>query len=137
MISILILKKQHKNIFEILDEISNHIETEQKLKQNTSKVINNIDLLNKKFFFHLEMEDRFLYPEIIKFNENINVTTSNIEDIHNISNELLNFKNTYNNIEKLLNNPKKFKQDFNNISNQIKSKFLNEEANIYSLIKEN
>ena len=137
MISILILKKQHKNIFEILDEISNHIETEQKLKQTKSEVISNIDLLNKKFFFHLEMEDRFLYPEIIRFNENINVATSNIKDIHNISNELLNFKNTYNNAEKLLNNPKKFKQDFNNISNQIKSKFLNEEAHIYSLVKEN
>lgn len=137
MISILILKKQHKNIFEILDEISYYTETENKLKENTSEVIINIDLLNKKFFSHLEMEDRFLYPEIIRFNENINVATSNIKDIHNISNELLNFKNTYNNAEKLLNNPKKFKQDFNNISNQIKSKFLHEEAHIYSLVKEN
>lgn len=137
MISILILKKQHKNIFEILDEISYYTETENKLKQNTSEVIINIDLLNKKFFSHLEMEDIFLYPEFIKVTKNTNIATLNIEDSFKLSTQILNFKNTYNNTENLLKKPKKFKEDFNNILNQIKTKFLNEETNIYSLIKEN
>ena len=137
MISILILKKQHKNIFEILDEISYYTETENKLKENTSEVIINIDLLNKKFFSHLEMEDIFLYPEFIKVTKNTNIATLNIEDSFKLSTQILNFKNTYNNTENLLKKPKKFKEDFNNILNQIKTKFLNEETNIYSLIKEN
>ena len=137
MISLLILKKQHKNIFEILDEISYYTETENKLKQNTSEVIINIDLLNKKFFSHLEMEDIFLYPEFIKVTKNTNIATLNIEDSFKLSTQILNFKNTYNNTENLLKKPKKFKEDFNNILNQIKTKFLNEETNIYSLIKEN
>ncbi len=128
------LTRQH---IEILEKIYNIKELINKdLEVECSEIAKNINLLSGKLRIHLESEDKFLYPNLLKNeNEKIkNIAKCYIDEMGDILSIFNNYKNQFNTRSKIINNKDRFIIDTKEVFDKIEKRMESEDRELYKLL---
>lgn len=136
MIYINNLERQHSDIIYEINKIENYIK-EKDFNENIKYITKCINVLSGKLKVHLESEDKFLYPHLLK-NDNINIkklAKKYIDDMGDISDNFQKYKDKFNTESKLKNSISEFVVETNNIFKLLKDRLNKENEKLYPLIK--
>ena len=128
------LKRQHLEIFEVLNETKLLIQKEN--YENDSQVIaRNINKIAGKLQVHLINEDKFLYPAFLKSKsiELKNKAQKYTLEMGDLSNVYTAFKNKYNTRSKIMADTKSFITDSNKVFKAIEKRILKEDNDLYKV----
>ncbi len=114
------LTRQHIEILEMIYNIKELINKD--LEVECSEIAKNINLLSGKLRIHLESEDKFLYPNLLK-NEN--------EKIKNIAKRYI---DEMGDILKIINNKDKFIINTKEVFDKIEKRMESEDRELYKLL---
>lgn len=129
------LKRQHIEIVELMNIIKNLSKNEENMNEEI-EIAKNINILAGKLIIHLNSEDKYLYPNLLK-NSDLTVkkiSEAYIKEMSNICNEFTEFKNKYNTKSKLLKNKKEFKKELEIIFKLLEKRIDKEDRELYNLI---
>jgi len=134
MANLINLKRQHLEIREVSNLIEKLV-AEDNIEKNSEEIAKNISLLAGKIKVHMGYEDRFLYPTLLKSNnsEVKNTTQEYINEMGDIANRFMDFKNNFNTRSKLLNSPKDFLQQHQIIFDDLIKRIEREDLHLYPL----
>ena len=128
------LTRQHIEILEMIYNIKELINKD--LEVECSEIAKNINLLSGKLRIHLESEDKFLYPNLLKNeNEKIkNIAKCYIDEMGDILNIFNNYKNQFNTRSKIINNKDKFIINTKEVFDKIEKRMESEDRELYKLL---
>ncbi|WP_454053642.1 hemerythrin domain-containing protein [Clostridium sp. Marseille-Q7071] len=128
------LTRQHIEILEMIYNIKELINKD--LEVECSEIAKNINLLSGKLRIHLESEDKFLYPNLLKNeNEKIkNIAKCYIDEMGDILNVFNNYKNQFNTRSKIINNKDKFIINTKEVFDKIEKRMESEDRELYKLL---
>ncbi len=128
------LTRQHIEILEMIYNIKELINKD--LEVESSEIAKNINLLSGKLRIHLESEDKFLYPNLLKNeNEKIkNIAKSYIDEMGDILSIFNNYKNQFNTKSKIINNKDKFIINTKEVFDKIEKRMESEDRELYKLL---
>ncbi|HAG44781.1 MAG TPA: hypothetical protein DCL31_17475 [Clostridium sp.] len=128
------LTRQHIEILEMIYNIKELINKD--LEVESSEIAKNINLLSGKLRIHLESEDKFLYPNLLKNeNEKIkNIAKSYIDEMGDILSIFNNYKNQFNTRSKIINNKDKFIINTKEVFDKIEKRMESEDRELYKLL---
>ncbi|OOM79590.1 hypothetical protein CLPUN_15380 [Clostridium puniceum] len=135
MINIDNFMRQHKDIMEELNYIEKIINNKDYLN-HLDDFVPHINNLAGKLKIHLNSEDKFLYPNLIE-GEDIelkNIANDYINEMGNIADAFINYKNEFNTKSKINEKIDTFISKTKPILNEIKNRILKEENELYKLI---
>lgn len=129
--------RQHKDIIEELNFIENIVNREDYLK-HLDDFVPHINSLAGKLKIHLNSEDKFLYPNLIngQDTELKNMGQEYIDEMGDIANAFINYKNEFNTKSKINNKADVFVNKTQPILKEIRNRILKEENGLYKLIVE-
>lgn len=128
------LKRQHKDILDLIETIEKKIHNEP-IEMNAKLIAKAINELSGKLKIHLSHEDRYLYPNF-KASENIqlkNKANQYIEEMGNLSNIYSDFKNNYNTPTKIMKNEESLIKKSKTVMQAIKDRIKQEDTDLYML----
>ena len=128
------LTRQHIEILEMIYNIKELINKD--LEVECSEIAKNINLLSGKLRIHLESEDKFLYPNLLKNeNEKIkNIAKCYIDEMGDILNIFNSYKNQFNTRSKIINNKDKFIINTKVTFDKIEKRMEREDRELYKLL---
>ncbi|ARC85471.1 hemerythrin HHE cation binding domain protein [Clostridium argentinense CDC 2741] len=128
------LTRQHIEILEMIYDIKELINKD--LEVECSEIAKNINLLSGKLRIHLESEDKFLYPNLLKNeNEKIkNIAKCYIDEMGDILSIFNNYKNQFNTRSKIINNKDKFIINTKEVFDKIEKRMESEDRELYKLL---
>ncbi|WP_291567723.1 MULTISPECIES: hemerythrin domain-containing protein [unclassified Clostridium] len=128
------LTRQHIEILEMIYNIKELINKD--LEVECSEIAKNINLLSGKLRIHLESEDKFLYPNLLKNeNEKIkNIAKCYIDEMGDILSIFNNYKNQFNTRSKIINNKDKFIINTKEVFDKIEKRMESEDRELYKLL---
>lgn len=128
------LTRQHIEILEMIYNIKELINKD--LEKECSEIAKNINLLSGKLRIHLESEDKFLYPNLLKNeNEKIkNIAKCYIDEMGDILSIFNNYKNQFNTRSKIINNKDKFIINTKEVFDKIEKRMESEDRELYKLL---
>ncbi len=128
------LTRQHIEILEMIYNIKELINKD--LEVECSEIAKNINLLSGKLRIHLESEDKFLYPNLLKNeNEKIkNIAKCYIDEMGDILSIFNNYKNQFNTRSKIINNKDKFIINTKEVFDKIEKRMEKEDRELYKLL---
>ena len=108
------------------------------LEEESSEIAKNINLLSGKLKIHLESEDKFLYPNLLKNeNEKIkNIAKCYIDEMGDIFNIFNNYKNQFNTRSKIINNKDNFVINTKEVFDKIEKRMKKEDKELYTLLQD-
>lgn len=130
------LERQHSSIRDYVKEIMNLI-GKNDFPNDANEIARVINTLSGRLKIHLQAEDQFLYPKLLK-SENIEIrkTTENyIKEMGNISTVFENYKNQFNTKSKICINPDFFKLQTQEVFGVLEKRLDKEDGNLYPLVK--
>lgn len=136
MSQIQILQRQHYEIVEVVKTIKKLIQKNQ-LAVEANEIAKHINILAGKLTIHLASEDKHLYPNLKNSNDSKikNLTKAYIDEMGNISETFMIYKNKYNIKSKILNNQSEFIKDTNEIFKVLENRIFKEDNELYPLLK--
>jgi len=128
------LTRQHIEILEMIYNIKELINKD--LEVESSEIAKNINLLSGKLRIHLESEDKFLYPNLLKNeNEKIkNIAKCYIDEMGDILSIFNNYKNQFNTRSKIINNKDKLIINTKEVFDKIEKRMESEDRELYKLL---
>ncbi len=128
------LTRQHIEILEMIYDIKELINKD--LEVECSEIAKNINLLSGKLRIHLESEDKFLYPNLLKNeNEKIkNIAKCYIDEMGDILSIFNDYKNQFNTRSKIINNKDRFIIDTKEVFDKIEKRMESEDRELYKLL---
>jgi len=132
--TIALLQKQHEQIHEIIQELL-HV-PQEKLEEKAFDISMKIGQLAGVLLFHLQSEDKFLYPNLMEHeNSHIRSTAKAFTDeMGNLGEKFAVFKAKYMQPKNIKTNPEKFRQDLSDIATLLKNRIQREEMELYPLL---
>lgn len=130
------LERQHQDIYNIINETKSMINGAD-LEGNSANIARNISVLAGKLKIHLSNEDKYLYPSLIKKRDTSlqNKTKHYIDEMGNLSQTYMTFKDKYNTRSKIMSDSKTFKQDANKVFEAVLQRMHREDTDLYVLAK--
>jgi len=130
------LKRQHEDIFNIIRGIKAIIQ-QGNMERDAADIASQINTLAGKLRIHLISEDEFMYPFLLNSenSELKNIAREFIDEMGNISNEFMEYKNRYNTKSKILNDKSKFLVETESIFKALENRIEKENKFLYPLIK--
>ncbi|AJA47344.1 hypothetical protein CPAST_c12440 [Clostridium pasteurianum DSM 525 = ATCC 6013] len=130
------LERQHLGIVDEMNKIENYIK-EKDFNKNIKYITKSINLLSGKLKVHLQSEDKFLYPYLIKNGDTNmkNLAKKYINDMGNISERFQKYKDKFNTENKFKASIDKFVVETNDIFKLLKNRLNSEDEKLYPLIK--
>jgi len=132
--TIALLQKQHEQIHEIIQELL-HV-PQEKLEEKAFDISMKIGQLSGVLLFHLQSEDKFLYPNLME-HENSHIRSTAVaftEEMGNLGEKFSAFKAKYMQPKNIKANPEKFRQDLGEIVAELKNRIEREEMELYPLL---
>jgi len=131
------LKRQHLEIFEVLNETKTLIQ-QQNLENNSQAIAKNINNIAGKLQVHLNNEDRFLYPSFLKSDRVVlqKKAQEYSDEMGDLSKVYAEFKNKYNTRSKIMTDSTAFITDSNNVFKAIEKRINKEDRDLYKLAEE-
>ncbi|HHX23836.1 MAG: hemerythrin domain-containing protein [Tepidanaerobacteraceae bacterium] len=133
--SIYLLQKQHVQINEITQELISI--PKESIEEKAFDISLKIGQLAGVLTFHLQSEDKFLYPNLMKDeSSHIRSTASAFtKEMGDLGGKFAIFKSKYMQPKSVKSNPEKFKQDLDDIATMLKNRIEREEKELYPLIE--
>lgn len=130
------LKRQHKDIINIIKIIKNLI-SNNNFETNSNDIAKNVNVLAGKLKIHLNNEDKFLYPRLLNHNNSKikNKANEYIDEIGNLAEVFTNYKNQFNTKNKIMNNLDGFIKKSEDILNSIEKRINKEDSDLYLLVE--
>lgn len=130
------LKRQHKDIINIIQIIKKLISNDD-FENNSNDIAKNVSILAGKLKIHLSNEDKFLYPTLLN-HKNIkikNKADQYIDEMGNLAEVFMDYKNQFNTKNKIMNNIDAFMKKSESILNSIEKRINKEDNDLYLLIE--
>ena len=136
MISISNFKRQHKEIEEIIKGIKNRLEANS-LKTDSVKVARDLNTLAGKLRIHLRTEDNVLYPTLQEIDsiEIKRIASSFMEDMTDIAETFMNYKDRFNTSAKILSSIDEFIYESNKVFGILAERIRKEDMRLYPLLE--
>lgn len=126
-------KRQHKDVYECIDNINNLI-MKNNLDEHATELSKSINNLAGKLQIHLQSEDKFLYPRLLKEEKTKDIAQMYIDEMGNILSEFIEYKNKFNTKNKIEVDKNAFIRETSKMLNLIKNRMNKEDNNLYILI---
>ncbi|QGU95892.1 hemerythrin domain-containing protein [Clostridium bovifaecis] len=135
--SVLNLKRQHIEIGELIESINKLIK-QNNIENDANEIAKNINILSGKVKIHLDSEDKFLYPDLLREgNDKIkSISKSYVNEMGNIAAVFMDYKNRFNTKSKILGNTDGFKKETCNVLKVLTNRLQKEDRELYPLISE-
>lgn len=131
------LKRQHLEIYEVLNETKTLIQKEN-FENNSQAIAKNINNIAGKLQVHLNNEDRFLYPTFLNSDriELKNKAQAYTVEMGDLSNIYTIFKNKYNTRSKIMADTTSFITDSDKVFKAIEKRIHKEDHDLYKIAEE-
>ncbi|WP_202710846.1 hemerythrin domain-containing protein [Sporosalibacterium faouarense] len=136
MINLPNLKRQHKEVLEIVKYIEEKVKNNN-ITDNAMELAKNNNILAGKLKFHLKEEDNNLYPNLIS-SEDEKLREYSIEystEMEGIFDNFMSYKNKYNTKTKILKDESRYIKDTNKIIGNLKKRILKEDVHLYPILE--
>lgn len=129
------LVRQHTDIMEMVSNI-HKLMRESDLDKNASDIAKYISLLAGKLTIHLNTEDKFLYPELLKSSDEKmrKMAQEYIDEMGHIFQEYSHYKNEFNTRSKILNNEEGFISKTKVVFDMVEKRMDKEDRCLYPII---
>ena len=129
------LKRQHKEIGEMLANLKHTIENGN-LEQEASYIALEISMLAGKLKIHLNTEDQFVYPQLLQSDnaELKKAAQAYMDEMGHISKEFMNYKDRFNTKTKITGNPQDFLKETDRIFGLIERRIEKEDSSLYTFL---
>lgn len=136
MLNINNLERQHKEIWEVFFSIEEVINSKD-LSENIDTLVMNINILAGKLNVHMNAEDKFLYPELIKGdNKKLkNMASEYSDEMGDISKNFNEFKNKFNTRNKIINDIEGFLIEGKETLKTLHNRLTKEDRYLYPEVK--
>jgi hemerythrin-like domain-containing protein len=133
-VSISLLQKQHAQIDEITQELISI--PKEKLEEKAFEISLKIGEMAGVLTFHLQSEDKFLYPNLMKHESSHirNTALAFTREMGDLGQKFMIFKSEYMQAKNIKSNPEKFRQDLDTIVALLNNRIEREERELYPLI---
>jgi len=131
------LERQHHDIYEVLNKTKALINTTN-LEDSGLEIAKNISILAGKLKIHLNNEDKYLYPALLKKGDSaLQVKTEKyINEMGHLSKTYMSFKDKYNTRSKILASPQAFIKEANEVFEAVFERMHREDSDLYVQAKE-
>ncbi|MFU0825800.1 hemerythrin domain-containing protein [Clostridium sp.] len=135
--NILNLKRQHVEIRELVNSINSLI-NRNNIENDAGEIAKNINILSGKVRIHLDSEDKFLYPDLLKEgNERVkNIAAAYTNEMGNIALVFNDYKNKFNTKTKILSDIDGFKKETYKVLKVLSNRLEKEDKELYPLISD-
>lgn len=129
------LEQHHTIAAEI--EVIKKLVLDSDIEKNASDIALHISTLAGKIKVHLSMEDKYMYPELEKSeDEHIKEMAEKYQrEMGNLAEDFTLYKDKYNTKLKILNHKQEIKSETTNIFGEIEQRVHKEESELYQYIK--
>lgn len=129
------LKRQHLEIQQVVNQIEDLIK-QNNLEDKAAQIAQNISILAGKLRIHLDTEDKFLYPDLLKDDRNNlrKMAKEYSEEMGHISEVFMNYKNNFNTKSKIIKNMEGFKSETALVFKVLAKRISKEDNELYPLI---
>ena len=129
------LTRQHKEIYEILEFLKNHLE-EDSVRSTSSKLAQNINVLAGKLKIHLITEDDYLYPKLMSGDDSrIRGTAERFySEMGGLSETFAEYKSKYNISPRILGNIEGYIKDTKAVLEALQNRMKKEDHELYILL---
>lgn len=129
------LEQHHTIAAEI--EVIKKLVLDSDIEKNASDIALHISTLAGKIKVHLSMEDKYMYPELEKSeDEHIKKMAEKYQrEMGNLAEDFTLYKDKYNTKLKILNHKQEIKSETTNIFGEIEQRVHKEESELYQYIK--
>ena len=129
------LTRQHKEIYDIIDILKDNL-SEDKVKQEASKLAQSINVLAGKLKIHLLSEDDYLYPKLMNGSDSRAKETAErfYHEMGNLSAVFSDYKGKYNISSRILGNIQGYIKDTQGILEALQSRMHKEDNELYVLL---
>lgn len=129
------LKRQHKDMENIMKSIEEYIQNDQ-IVDNISNIIKGISHLSGILSIHLRQEDQYIYPNLINSKEeNIKELVGYyINEMKEIADSFTLYKNQYNTSKKVLNYIDTFTNETRKIFSILRNRIEKEDTQLYKFL---
>ncbi|CAH2212236.1 hemerythrin domain-containing protein [Tepidibacter aestuarii] len=130
------LKRQHIEVIDTIKIIDKLIKNND-FEKYSSDIAKNISMLSGKLKIHLDTEDKFLYPKLIKHDSTEVKDKANkyIDEMGNICKIFIEYKNRFNTKSKITNNLDEFIKESNYTFDMIQKRIHKEDIDLYPLLE--
>ena len=136
MINIKNLKRQHENIIADIDFIASELRKGSLLNQLETALY--INRLAGKIKIHLMEEDKYMYPELLHLDDTeLRIMAEEyIDEMGDLANQYVKFKNEYNTGSKIAKNKEAFLDASKEMMKILKTRIDKEDNELYRIIEE-
>lgn len=129
------LKAQHSELIGMVGELSRELDPTV-LKHNASKASDMLKRFTSRLQFHLNMEDKFVYPMLlIKDNEDVKTITRNfVEEMGSLLEAYTEFAGKWDTPEKIEAGPEGFVSEIKGIFAALGRRIEKEDKELYTLL---
>lgn len=129
------LKRQHEEIAEIISEIKSDID-QKDIAKEALEISSKISNLAGKLKVHLNTEDQYMYPQLLKSSNSEVQTTAQayIDEMGTISTEFMAYKDRFNTRTKITNEIDLFVSESKRIFSLLQQRIAKEDSNLYQQI---
>ena len=131
------LKRQHVEIFEVLNETKALIQ-KQNFENDSPAIAKNINNIAGKLQVHLSNEDRFLYPAFLNSDRVAlkNKAKAYSDEMGDLSDVYTSFKTKYNTRSKIMANTASLVTDSDKVFKAIEKRIQKEDHDLYKIAEE-
>ncbi len=129
------LKRQHEEIAEIISDIKSDID-QKDIAKEALEISSKISNLAGKLKVHLNTEDQYMYPQLLKSSNSEVQTTAQayIDEMGTISTEFMAYKDRFNTRTKITNEIDLFVSESKRIFSLLQQRIAKEDSNLYQQI---
>ncbi len=129
------LKRQHEEIAEIISDIKSDID-QKDIAKEALEISSKISNLAGKLKVHLNTEDQYMYPQLLKSSNSEVQTTAQayIDEMGTISTEFMAYKDRFNTRTKITNEINLFVSESKRIFSLLQQRIAKEDSNLYQQI---
>lgn len=129
------LKRQHEEIAEIISDIKSDID-QKDIAKEALEISSKISNLAGKLKVHLNTEDQYMYPQLLKSSNSEVQTTAQayIDEMGTISTVFMEYKDRFNTRTKITNEIDLFVSESKRIFSLLQQRIAKEDSNLYQQI---
>jgi hemerythrin-like domain-containing protein len=131
------LRRQHKEVNEVLADLKNRLEPYDKIPENAFALTMLIANIAGKLKIHLSSEDKYLYPALLKNPDPKVQDTAQmfIEEMGDLAESFDIYKSKYMNAKNIRNSPEDFVSETKTIIKAILKRIEKEESELYTMLQ--
>jgi iron-sulfur cluster repair protein YtfE (RIC family) len=129
------LKKQHKEIFKLMTEVSSKLNSDE-LSKDPSQVCKLLSDLAEDLNYHLTLEDHSFYPKLFNHPDKniVEITHKFVNEVRGIKDSFKIYISKWNDHGLVQNNPDNFIKDTMNMFKSISDRIYKEDNILYPLV---